>query len=245
MGYADAEVLEVPGAVHVDFRKRVGLVYMGEDAIAIVRDGAFHGCGWDVRSVPGALADCLSDRLKDVGGKGIAAIAQVALHAAEDGHGATVLIDASGDARRRLSGHLVRNPLDLRIADGANLELTANLGHVDGAVVVSLDGHMHGFGYLLDGDSMKTEDPARGARFNTALRYSNAHREDVLLVVSSDGPIKIFARGEVVFPPREDAQVIEGADPTLKDWLRQNSAAPKPESRRGRPRAPRRSGRDS
>lgn len=54
---------------------------------------------------------------------------------------------------------------------------------------------MHGFASLLDGRSYPGEDRARGARYNSALRYTNEHENVIVVVVSSDLPVSVLYRG--------------------------------------------------
>jgi len=68
---------------------------------------------------------------------------------------------------------------------------------IDGAVLISPDAKCHAIGVILDGIAGTSGDPGRGARFNSAARYVDAHRANCLiLVVSEDGSI------EIVPPPR-------------------------------------------
>lgn len=63
---------------------------------------------------------------------------------------------------------------------------------IDGAVLISPDAKCHAIGVILDGTAGTSGDPARGARFNSAARYGDAHRADcIILVVSEDGSIEI------------------------------------------------------
>ena len=87
----------------------------------------------------------------------------------------------------------MENPLDLR--EPAYLELAKSLAKVDGALHVGSDLHMHGFACLLDGRSVPGEDRARGARFNSALRFTSEHENIIVVVVSSDRPVSVIKEG--------------------------------------------------
>lgn len=78
-------------------------------------------------------------------------------------------------------------PLDLR--KPYMLNMTKSLAKVDGALHLGADLHLHGFASLLDGRSYPGEDRARGARYNSALRYTNEHENVIVVVVSSDLPV--------------------------------------------------------
>ncbi len=84
--------------------------------------------------------------------------------------------------------------IDLRKPN--NLELAAALSKVDGALLIRADLHLHAFACLLDGQSVKNEDRARGARFNSALRFTAQNIKTIVVVVSSDRPVSIFLQGK-------------------------------------------------
>jgi hypothetical protein len=42
------------------------------------------------------------------------------------------------------------------------------------------------------------ENRARGARYNSALRFTAQHPETIVVVVSSDRPVSIFQKGEKI-----------------------------------------------
>ena len=50
-------------------------------------------------------------------------------------------------------------------------ELLSHLTGIDGAVLVDPNGYCHAIGVILDGLATAQGNPARGARFNSALRY--------------------------------------------------------------------------
>ena len=47
----------------------------------------------------------------------------------------------------------------------------------------------------MDGRSFQGEDLARGARYNSALRYSYEHPNVIVVVVSADMPVSVLHRG--------------------------------------------------
>jgi len=54
---------------------------------------------------------------------------------------------------------------------------------------------LHGFACLLDGLAIPGEDRARGARFNSALRFTAVHTNVIIVVVSLDRPISVIQEG--------------------------------------------------
>ena len=78
--------------------------------------------------------------------------------------------------------------------------LTASLVHslsaIDGALLVDPQGTCHAIGVILDGLACAKGTSARGARFNSAVRYVETARQEfghqcMAIVVSEDGPIDI------------------------------------------------------
>jgi hypothetical protein len=65
---------------------------------------------------------------------------------------------------------------------------------IDGAVLLDAQGTCHALGVILDGPSSPRESPARGSRFNSAVRYvdSDKEPEKVILVRSEDGGIDLL-----------------------------------------------------
>jgi len=73
--------------------------------------------------------------------------------------------------------------------------LTKALSKVDGALHLGADLKLHGFACLLDGHFIPGEDRARGARFNSALRFTAERDNIIVIVVSSDDPVSIMIDG--------------------------------------------------
>jgi DNA integrity scanning protein DisA with diadenylate cyclase activity len=73
--------------------------------------------------------------------------------------------------------------------------MAQSLSKVDGAIHMGADLHLHGFACILDGLSISGENLARGARFNSALRFTARHENVVVVVVSSDRPVSVIQGG--------------------------------------------------
>lgn len=71
---------------------------------------------------------------------------------------------------------------------------------IDGAVLVDPSGYCHAIGVILDGTASSEGDRARGARYNSALKYlaSAGQTPTVILLVSEDGMINLLPD----LPPR-------------------------------------------
>lgn len=148
----------------------------------------------------------------------------------ERGKGCTLVIDRSETGR--LCGHSIermpsrrrgaREPGRLELDDVRDLaderrrSLIAAMSQVDGAVHLDAHGIVRGFGCLLDGAASGTEDLARGARFNSAMRFSRANPDCLVIVVSADGPLTIFPEGPG--EPQPPALDHIPSDEELDDW---------------------------
>lgn len=101
-------------------------------------------------------------------------------------HGTTLVIStAAADEADRLSGQAT-----LIVPRELTLEMLAHFSRIDGAVLIDPDGICFAIGVILDGQAEGEGDPARGARFNSAVRYQrSAPGPTVVLVVSEDGDV--------------------------------------------------------
>jgi len=118
------------------------------------------------------------------------------VHNAEDKmFGCTFVIDLAQEVTP-IAGQKLTPPIEL--TDDDKLQLAANLSKVDGALHIRPDLRLHGFACLLDGFSVPNEDRARGARYNSALRFTAQHPDTIVVVVSSDRPVSVFQKGEEI-----------------------------------------------
>lgn len=64
---------------------------------------------------------------------------------------------------------------------------------IDGAVVLDIDATCHAIGVILDGRASRHGNPARGARYNSAVRYVESSEVScIALVFSEDGTIDLI-----------------------------------------------------
>jgi hypothetical protein len=63
---------------------------------------------------------------------------------------------------------------------------------IDGSVLIDTDGTCHAIGVILDGMASPLCTPARGARYNSAIRYVFGRRDAMAVVKSEDGMISVF-----------------------------------------------------
>lgn len=83
-----------------------------------------------------------------------------------------------------------------------NPDLLESMTRIDGAVLLTPDAVCHGVAVILDGIATGTGDPGRGARYNSALRYSTtAPAPCVIVIVSEDGMIDLHPPPEREMTP--------------------------------------------
>ena len=117
-----------------------------------------------------------------------------------------------------MSGQHFETPLDLQ--DSSQLKLACSLAKLDGALHVGRDLKVHGFGCLMDGKSVPGENRARGARFNSALRFTAEHEEIAVVVVSADRPVSIIKNGVELTAVCHFEQICNFVrPPLLAEWI--------------------------
>lgn len=73
-------------------------------------------------------------------------------------------------------------------------ELVRRLTSIDGALLLDLTAVCHAIGVILDGRATPVGDPARGARFNPAIRYVSSASPALCVVISEDGAINVLPK---------------------------------------------------
>lgn len=138
--------------------------------------------------------------------------------AGEQRHGATLVIDLNPDPIY-ISGQQLASPVDL--TNETMLDLAKSLSKVDGALHIGADLCLHGFACLLDGRAIVGENRARGARFNSALRFTAEHENLIVAVVSADRPVSVIHKGVDLnaSPQWEPLSQLLVQPPTLEEWL--------------------------
>jgi len=138
----------------------------------------------------------------------------------ERSHGCSLVIDL-GIPRVDIPGQKLDSPLDLTRQN--YLELAQSLAKVDGALHIGSDLHLHSFACLLDGLGVPGEDRARGARFNSALRFTAMHPRVIVVVVSSDRPVSVMQGGMELTARCEwcSFSACISTPPTLAEWIQE------------------------
>ncbi len=119
-------------------------------------------------------------------------VSALVFQAQDHRHGATLVLDFN-PSPVTIAGQRFDRALNLR--QTAILDLAKSLIRVDGALHIGADLHLHGFACLLDGRAISGENRARGARYNSALRFTAEHDQIIVVVISSDRPVSIIQSG--------------------------------------------------
>ncbi len=190
IGFADSDV--PPFAVTGFFKGDYGFVELGTAVICSFFDGNFHSTTRKANLVD--LEELLLDsQLHGDARTVLFKIIVDLVHTAESNrHGCTLVIDLNKKPVK-LSGHILDPCLDLNCPE--NLDLARSLIKIDGALHIMANISLRGFGCLLDGKSIHGENMARGARYNSALRFTAEHDNVIIVVVSSDRPVSIIQHG--------------------------------------------------
>ena len=216
MGIADEKLPAF--CIIADFRGRHGFLRINEEKICSFSDGRFKSSTHRANLV-NVEEILLESSLDDETGNRLYKLVTSLVHSAESNeHGCTLIIDLN-DEPVKISGQKLQAPLDLRLSQ--NLELSKSLAKVDGALHIGADIKLHGFACLLDGRSVPGEDRSRGARYNSALRFTAEHTNIFVVVVSSDRPVSVFQEGVEISAQCQWKPEFTCAMPhqTLEAWI--------------------------
>jgi hypothetical protein len=114
---------------------------------------------------------------------------QLVLEAAGQKHGTMVVISAGAaeEAKRLASQATIIEPIQL--TEQVMRLVTA----IDGAVLIDISSTCYAIGVILDGLASKKGTPARGARYNSAIRYVETSKHPcIAIVISEDGSIDLI-----------------------------------------------------
>jgi hypothetical protein len=183
----------MPGAyLAAQFSGTHGFLWLKDELVCSFFDGGFHSSNMRANLVQ-LEEQLLETDMTMEDQHTLLQIASLMVNRVRDRkHGCTLVID-TGKERLRMSGQHFERPLDLK--DSGQLKLACSLAKLDGAVHLGRDLKLHGFACLMDGRSVPGENRARGARFNSALRFTAEHDDILVVVVSSDRPVSIIKSG--------------------------------------------------
>ncbi len=207
-----------PSQVVADFRGSYGFIRLGDASVCSFYDGSFHSS--TRRAVLVQLEELLLESEVDPAQHHVLlqSIASIVHDAAECRRGCTLVLDMRRKVRD-IPGQTLQPPLNLR--DPEALILARSLAKVDGALLIGADARLHSFACLLDGLAVPGENRARGARFNSALRFSAMHDAMAVIVVSSDRPVSIMQGGMELTAQCAWKPMLGSArtPPLLSQWL--------------------------
>jgi len=208
-------------SITADYRGHYGFLRINQDPVCSFSDGRFRSSS--LRAKLYEVEEVLLDyRLKSQTRDNLFHIISTLVHNGQSmKHGCTFVLDLN-TTPSKISGQMLQTPLDLNNPDF--LELAASFSRVDGALHICSDQRLHGFACLLDGRTIEGEDRARGARYNSALRFTAEDPKTIVVVVSSDRPVSVIQNGMVI-----DGQCQWRSKPSftrapraLKEWLTLN-----------------------
>jgi len=217
MGIASGKMPAYQLSAH--FHSGHGFLCINEHPICSFYDGNFHSSTQKAKLVE--LEELLieSDAVaSDKQSVLFRVIMEIVHYAGGEKYGCTLVIDLNNPPLK-LAGQKIDPPLDLEIP--GLLDLTKSLGKMDGALHIGADLKLHRFGCILDGLSIPNEDRARGARFNSALRFTSKNPNTIVIVVSADRPVSVIQEGVELTAQctwRPISSYVP-SPPTLADWV--------------------------
>ena len=113
--------------------------------------------------------------------------------AVEQRHGTMLVItpEAEQETQRLAAQSTVIEPVIV------SQSIISHLSSVDGAILISPEGIIYSFGVILDGQASKNGNSARGARYNSAIRYVDEKGTNqvncLALIVSEDGYVDLYS----------------------------------------------------
>lgn len=184
---------DVPNfALTANFQGDHGFLELNGELICSFFDGNFHSTTRKAKLVE--LEELLLDYdlEQDVSTNLFRTISRIVHTAETNRHGCTLVIDLNSKPLT-MSGHILEPCLSLLNPD--HIDLACSLIKIDGALHILGDTSLKGFACLLDGKAIAGENRARGARYNSALRFTSENPRVIVVVVSSDRPVSIIHLG--------------------------------------------------
>jgi hypothetical protein len=217
VGIADGDLPAF--SIIADFRGGHGFLKLNGARICSFFDGNFKATTRRAKLVQVEELLLESDLDLEKSGELFRIVSDIVHSAETDKHGATLVIDLN-EKPVEISGQRLTEPPDLR--NPGSLALARSLAHVDGALHLGADLRLHGFACLLDGRAIAGEDRARGARYNSALRFTAGNPGLLVVVVSSDRPVSIIMEGVELNAQcaLETPPTCLATPPTLADWIK-------------------------
>ncbi len=201
-----------------DFRGLFGFFRVNDQTVCSFADGAYSSATHQAKlfQVEEALLDYDLD--SSVRSSLFHIISSIVHYAETEYFGCAVVLDLNRPISL-IAGQNLAQPLDLERSN--ILDLACDLARVDGALQVGTDRRLHRFACLLDGPTIPTEDRARGARYNSALRFTNRNPDTIIVVISSDRPVSVIRNGRE-YMSNANRRLFNGPEvhpQILQNWL--------------------------
>lgn len=134
--------------------------------------------------------DDLLDRiLKDVSEDDLKTLWNIVNVSTEQKHGTLIIIhnDAKVESERLQNQSIAIKPT------GLNSDIIRSITSIDGAVLLDRRGICYSMGVILDGIATSKGTSARGARFNSAIRYVEMQKKKcIAIIISEDGMVDLY-----------------------------------------------------
>lgn len=211
---------EVPDyRITADFRGRHGFLRLAGEPVCSFSDGSFHS--WNYKANLVELEEALLETDLDPALRHdlFKTVRSIVDSAGQRKYGCTLILDLDYQPVK-ISGQQLERSIDLR--ENRFLRFAKSVARVDGAIHIGADCRLLGFACLLDGRAVPSEDRSRGARFNSALRFTAEHPDLIVVVVSADRPVSVI-QGGVELSARCDWKPFTTHNeplPALAEWLK-------------------------
>jgi hypothetical protein len=134
----------------------------------------------------------VSEHFPALGADHLADLWHLAVAATQQTRGAMVVISANAQAEAQRLQHQATLIAPCRLTP----ELMVPVSSIDGAILIEPDATCHAIGVILDGVASDQGNPARGARYNSAVRYKEYSQQRqvscLILVCSEDGTVDLL-----------------------------------------------------
>lgn len=201
-----------------DFEGQRGFLRFDGRPVCSFADGSFHSTNHRANLVQ--VEEILIDAdIDPTDGADLFQIVTRLVHLAEEQkYGCTLVLDLD-PTPIEIPGQNITPTMDLR--QEAMLMLAGAFAKVDGALHIGTDLHLHRFACLLDGRTIPGEDRSRGARFNSALRFTAERPNLIVVVVSADRPVSIIQSGVELRAQCDLRPALGGIAPprSLAEWI--------------------------
>lgn len=211
------EHTEPSSSIRAEFHGNFGYVYLDGECVCSFFDGSFHATTRKAKLVQ--LEEMLLeiDIDQEIRHLLFQAVTKIVHRAQEEKWGCTIILDFNNPPLGLIGQSMTRT---LDISEEKMLELAIALAKMDGALHIDRELRLRRFGCLLDGHRVSWEDSSRGARYNSALRFTAENDKIIVVVVSSDWPVSIIQGGIDIQAVCQWEPVYQDTHPpTLEKWL--------------------------